>query len=185
MSFKSKYRLEKFAGLLGYSLFTLCIIQSVSLVTVVFLQFTITNNIDPAEENPKPDLIDVLSTPPTTHTTHEIASPAPDTLLATVIWMVPTVIALFLIIRTAKLSAKLVHFIVKKYWGRIMAKRLLTAKLGALAVSLAIIMLSSLLIPAVRLIVPLNIAFAAIGAICFIAQHAIYRHRRTPVKYMV
>lgn len=161
------------------------IFQAIASIAITLLQFTLVNSL--ADNSNNGHTIDLSSDTLRIllPTTSNFESQEPSILLTVLAWATLITASLLLLIHTARLSSKLLRYTVTKYWGRVTAKKLFVAKMSVLVLSLAIIMASSLLIPAILIIVPLNIAFTAIGAICFIAQHAIYRHNKTPVRQMI
>lgn len=185
---KLKFNITRDAtGFAGHALLVLGILQAISAIVVVFLQYLIINHISntPQERIAENDIASSILRPFLRPTTRSLEASEPNILFVIAAWVALISATVFLLAHTSRLSSKLLRFMVAKYWGRVTAKKLLITKLVTLLLSLVVIVTSSLLIPAITYIIPLNIALTAIGAICFIAQHAMYKHNKTPVKHML
>lgn len=164
----------------GYLLLAVCFLQVLALFSVTILQYTIFNHTT-IEKLSASDAVGAALAPYTGAV--EAAKPTePNLVLIAGLWVALVVIAGILAYYTSRATANIVRMLLVRYFEKVTAKKLFVAKMVIPTVSFGIIALSSLLLPAITYIVPLNAILLVLCLLCFSVQHILVGHYKIPVR---
>lgn len=157
------------------------ILQVFAVVVVTILQYAIFDHIVIEKSSMAGDVTGVTLAPYTSAV--EAAKPTePNMVFIVGLWVALMVIVGFLAYYASKATANIVRALVVRYFGKATIEKLLVAKMVTPVVSFSIIAVSSLLLPAIAYIIPLNAILLALCLLCFGMQHVLVRCYKIPVK---
>ena len=153
---------------IGYVALMLLLLQALSLVVIVLLQYGVFNHLT-VEETPKTgSLATAISwyTGPLSAAKPE----EPNTILITLLWLSLGALMAVAFVYTSKNLSRLLHKLLRHY-DRETARHLFIVKLTAAAGSFALILVAAMLLPAVQQILTLNTLLASVCIAGFWLQH--------------
>lgn len=164
---------------IGYAALFLIVIQALAVVVIAIAQYAIVNNIDYTSRNSNSSgLVSTIFTFANNSTPESADSARPSVLATSAAWVALVAIGTILVVYMGRMAQKLVRTVATRFGrkGKATALLLFVTQLTLLATALGIVCISSLLLPAVAFIVPLNIALFVVGFDCFLVQYVAGRY---------
>lgn len=170
-------------ALVGYFILYVLWLQAIALVAITVLQYAIFNHIG-ATEVPDRHNGAIGSTMASymvpLHEAKQV--PEPSWAIDAGLWVLLVIVGVLAIIYIGKTGAGLIRLVLRLLKVKLTIRSLFTAKFIAIGFAFIIVAGSTLLLPAVKYIVPLNIVLATVCYILFAAQFFAIRRRKIAIK---
>lgn len=173
----------RIVALVGYFILYIMWLQAIALVAISVLQYAVFNHIGTTEVSEQPNGAIGSTMASYLVPLHDIKpAPEPSWTVDAGLWVLLVLVGALAIIYIGKTGAGLMRVVLHLLKVKITIESLFAAKFIAIGFAFMLVAGSTLLLPAVKYIMPLNIVLATACYLLFAAQFFAVRRRKIAIK---